>query len=107
MNTPPPEHKNTVKPTLTPTRPKRPRRLVENDQYAKFLQRALRAYTRRIADGDIEALTDLAALTADLEHATGQAVAALHAYGYSWADIAYRLGTTRQAAHQRYGGHQP
>ncbi len=31
----------------------------------------------------------------------------LRGIGYSWADIALRLGITRQAAQQRWGGDQP
>ena len=46
--------KNTVNDRLTP---KRPRPVVENDAYAAFARRILRAYARRIASGDIEALT--------------------------------------------------
>jgi len=30
---------------------------VENDEYAAFARRILRAYARRVADGDVEALT--------------------------------------------------
>jgi carotenoid cleavage dioxygenase-like enzyme len=42
---------DTVKAGLTP---KRPRRQVENDEYAAFVHRILNAYARR--DGDVEAL---------------------------------------------------
>lgn len=95
-----PEPKNAVNARLTPNRQTRP---VENDQYAAFIARILRAYARRVSDGDIEALTDLAALSHQVEQAIAQAVAGLHTFGYSWAEIANQLGTTRQAAHQRYG----
>ena len=44
---------DTVKARLTP---KRPRRQVENDDYAVFIRRILRAYSRRAGDSDIEAL---------------------------------------------------
>ena len=91
---------NTVKRSLTP---KRGRRLVENDDYAAFARRILRAYTRRIADGDVEALTLMLGLSAELDAAIGQAVTGLRQYGYSWADIGSRLGITRQAAQQRWG----
>ncbi|MEO3785050.1 hypothetical protein ABGB12_17095 [Actinocorallia sp. B10E7] len=91
-----------MQPTQGTRRP-RTRNVVENDQYAAFLRRIIRAYGRRIASGDIEALTDLAALSAELDHATAQAVIGLRAYGYSWAEIARTLGVTRQAAHQRWG----
>lgn len=85
------------------TRRRRVRNVVENDQYAAFLRRVIRAYGRRIASGDIEALTELAALSAELDHATARAVAGLRSHGYSWAEIARVLGVTRQAAHQRWG----
>ena len=49
----------TVKTTLTP---KRRKRVVENDEYAAFLRRVIRAYSRRVAAGDIDALTAMAAL---------------------------------------------
>jgi hypothetical protein len=93
--------KNTVNRSLTP---RRRRDVVENDQYAAFARRIVRAYARRVAQGDIEALTDMTTLAADVEAAIRVAVIGLRNYGYSWADIALRLGVTRQAAQQRWGG---
>jgi hypothetical protein len=90
-----------------PLTSKRRSRVVENDEYAAFLRRVITAYSRRVAAGDIEALTGMAALADDLDHATRQAIAGLRAYGYSWADIAARLGITRQGAQQRWGGDTP
>jgi hypothetical protein len=89
----------------TPDRAARPRRrdVVENDEYAAFCRRIIRAYARRVATGDVEALTDMVALAAQLDAAISAAVTGLRAHGYSWADIAARLGITRQAAHQRWG----
>lgn len=75
---------------------------VENPEYAAFLRRVLAAFGRRIADGDIGALPHLAALATELDQVLTNAVTGLRAYGYSWADIATRLGTTRQNAHQRW-----
>ncbi|WP_067476428.1 hypothetical protein [Actinomadura hibisca] len=92
---------NTVNNALTPNRS---RRVVENDEYAAFVQRVLRAYSRRIASGDVESLALLANLATDLDTALHQAVTGLRAYGYSWAEIARPLGITRQAAQQRWGG---
>jgi hypothetical protein len=89
-----------VKKSLTP---KRRYRVVENDEYAAFLRRVIRAYSRRVAAGDIEAITTMAALADCLEDATRQAITGLHEFGYSWADIAMRLGITRQGAQQRWG----
>jgi hypothetical protein len=85
---------------LTPNRAARP---VENDEFAAFARRVLRAYARRVATGDIDALTSMTTLSADIDTAIGQAVAGLRALGYSWADIGTRLGITRQAAQQRWG----
>ena len=70
--------RSTVKHELTPERRterhrtrhrNRPRRMVENDDYAAFTRRILAAHGRRIAAGDIEGLTTLAALAADIDHA--------------------------------------
>jgi DNA-directed RNA polymerase specialized sigma24 family protein len=90
----------TVNKSLTP---KRRSRVVENDEFAAFLRRVIVAYSRRIAAGDIEAITTMARLSDQLEDATRQAITGLRAYGYSWADIALRLGITRQGAQQRWG----
>ena len=40
----------------------------------------------------------------DIASATDEGVAGLRAAGYSWAEIAARLGITRQAVQQRWGG---
>jgi hypothetical protein len=96
----PADRKNTVNDRLTP---KRARPVVENDEYAAFARRILRAYARRIASGDIEALTLITNLGIDVENATRDAVIGLRDCGYSWAEIGSRLGVTRQAAQQRWG----
>ena len=92
--------KNTVNNRLTP---KAARPVVENDEYAAFARRILRAYARRIATGDIDALTLMTNLGTDVENAIRDAVFGLRGFGYSWADIGSRLGVTRQAAQQRWG----
>lgn len=94
------EPRFTVNNRLTP---KRRRRVVENDDYALFLQRAIRAYSRRVASGDIDALNTMTSLADDLDRAISDAVTGLRSFGYSWADIGLRLGITRQAAQQRWG----
>ena len=94
------EHPSGVNTSLTP---KRPRRVVENDDYAAFARRVIRAYARRIATGDIEALAAMTVLATDLDQAINDAVSGLRECGYSWAEIARPLGITRQAAQQRWG----
>ncbi len=91
---------DSVNDRLTPNRPRRP---VDNDQYAAFARRVLRAYARRVATGDIDALEAMTDLSAEIDAAIGQAVTGLRAFGYSWAEIGTRLGITRQAAQQRWG----
>ncbi len=91
---------DSVKTGLTP---KRPRRLVENDEYAAFVRRILHAYSRRVGDGDIEALAHMLGLAEEIDTAITGAVKGLRGYGYSWAEIGARLGITRQAAQQRWG----
>jgi hypothetical protein len=95
-----PAGQNTVKDPLTPGRAGR---VVENDQYAAFARRVLRAYARRVATGDVEALILMTGLAAEIDTAISQAVTGLRQSGYSWAEIGSRLSITRQAAQQRWG----
>ena len=98
-----------------PLTPKRPYRVVENDEYAAFLRRVIRAYSRRVAAGDIEAITDHGRTSPTTSRTPPARPSPDSAqFGYSWADIAMRLGITRQGAQQRWGdtprhrhGHQP
>jgi hypothetical protein len=92
---------STVKAGLTAGRV---RRVVENDEFAAFSRRVVRAAGRRVAAGDVDGLPDLAALSAAVDAAIGEAVTGLRAAGYSWGEIAGRIGVTRQAAHQRWAG---
>ena len=95
-----PAGQDTVKDPLTPGRAGR---TVENDEFAAFARRVLRACARRVADGDVEALTLMPGLSAEIDTAIGQAIKGLREFGYSWAEIGSRLGITRQAAQQRWG----
>jgi hypothetical protein len=92
--------KNTVKPGL---HPKRAKRHVELNAFDGFTRRIIRAYARRVATGDVEGLRAMSLLTSELEQATRDAVQGLKKFGYSWSEIADRLGVTRQAAQMRYG----
>jgi hypothetical protein len=77
---------------------------VENDAYAAFAARVVRAHGRRVAQsGDVDSLTDLLGLAEEIDRAVHTAVTGLRGFGYSWAEIASRLGITRQAAQQRWG----
>jgi hypothetical protein len=52
----------------------------------------------------VEALPNLLALQQELDQALSVAVRGLHDFGYSWTEIAARLGISRQAVQQRLGG---
>jgi hypothetical protein len=95
----PPSPASAVNRSLTPRR----RPVTENDQYAAFLHRAIRAYSRRVATGYIDAIGEMAAIADACEIAISEAITGLRAMGYSWAGIGARLGITRQAAQQRWG----
>lgn len=82
-------------------------RVVENDAFAAFGRRIIAAAGRRVGSGDVDALPDLAALSATVDDALAAAVTGLRRAGYSWSEIAARLGITRQAAHQRWGHLEP
>ena len=94
----------TVNQRLTPNRQ---RRVVENDEYAAFIRRILRAYSRRVASGDIEAISAMARVARETDTAIRDAITGLRTIGYSWADIGLRLNITRQAAQQRWGDDRP
>ena len=98
-----PSRRSSVKARLTPNRR---RRTVENDEYASFIRRVIRAHARRVAAGDVDALADMTGLATELDEAIAQAVIGLREAGYSWAEIAARLGVSRQAAQQRWGQRQ-
>jgi hypothetical protein len=83
--------------------PKRLRRAVENHEYGAFVRRVIRAYSRRVAAGDIEAISAMLNTSAEMDTAIQNAITGLRAIGYSYADIALRLGVTRQAIQQRWG----
>jgi DNA-directed RNA polymerase specialized sigma24 family protein len=76
---------------------------VETSDFAAFTLRVIRAHSRRVGDGDIDCLVDLLAMSRELDAAIATAVTALHEFGYSWTEIADRLGTSRQNARQRWG----
>lgn len=75
---------------------------VENREFCGFARRIIRAFARRVAGGDVEALRDLVNLRHNLDAAIDDAVVGLRAHGYSWDEIADRLGVTKQAAWGRW-----
>ena len=81
---------------------------VESDEFAAFARRVVRAFGRRIGDGDLWALGDLVKLRDQVDEAIRDGVGtARESHGVSWTDVARELGVSRQAARQRYGQGKP
>ena len=79
--------------------------MVETPEYVAFVRRSIRALGRRAGE-DPEALPLIADLAAELDAAMGEAARSAHAAGWSWTEIAARLGVSRQAARQRFGSRE-
>lgn len=69
-----------------------------------MVRRIIAAHGRRVAAADPEDLAALAALHETIASALTVAVEGQRAAGFSWEQIGRGLGTTRQAAWQRFGG---
>jgi len=77
---------------------------IETPEYADMLARMIRAYGRRVADGDEVDLTRMLEVRDQLDEAIGAAVRGQRErHGQSWAYVARGLGVTRQAAQMHYG----
>lgn len=75
----------------------------ETGDYLSMLRRMIAAAGRRVADADEVELGTLLGLRHDLDKAIAEAVNGQRRRGVSWAYIASAMGTTRQAAQQRFG----
>jgi hypothetical protein len=75
---------------------------VETPEYAAMVRRIVRAHGRRVAEADPEDLVDLVGLHAVVDQAVREAVRGQRERGASWAAIARGLGTSRQAAWDRF-----
>lgn len=79
------------------------RREREIPECAGAARRMVLALGRRCANADPVDLRELLDLHGVVEDALTVAVAGMRANGFSWSEIAEGLGTTRQAAHMRFG----
>jgi hypothetical protein len=78
------------------------RAVTENDEYAAMLRRLIRRAGVR-AGSDPDMLPELLRMADELNQAIAAGVTAARAGGWSWGEIAQRVGTTRQNAQQRWG----
>lgn len=74
----------------------------ETDDFAAFLSRIIRAYERRVAEGDDVDLARMLEIRNELDDAIQGAVDGLRRQGHSWDYIAKGAGITRQSAHERW-----
>ena len=84
-------------------RRKRQPRRIEASEFAGFARRIVRAFGRRVAAGDVEALGDLVAIREAIDQALIVAVTGLRHQGYSYGQMAGRLGCTRQNVWAQWG----
>lgn len=92
--------------TIADRRPKRSRQSVETTGPRGFIPAAarfIRAAGKRAGEGDEFELAELVGLQAVLDAAIATAVQGQRTYGKSWAHIGRAVGTTREAAWQRWG----
>jgi uncharacterized protein with PIN domain len=83
---------------------KKRRRFVELGEYRKMVGRLLRSLGRRVSSGDPEDLTHLITLSREVDELLRQAIQQQRSRSaVSWSQIAAELGTSKQAAQQRYG----
>jgi hypothetical protein len=81
-----------------------PRPERETPEYAAMLRRMIRAYEARLAHSNPDDLREALSLCLYLENGVGHAIRAMREhYDYSWQTIGNAIGTTRQAAFQRFG----
>lgn len=68
-----------------------------------MVERMIKAYARRVGEGDVDELPRMLEMHSKLDEALAVAVAGLREFGYSWQEIANRTGTSGQGAQQRWG----
>jgi hypothetical protein len=87
-----------------------PRTVQEILDHAEELARRFESYEPAVADERdaqvFAALRDAALSRSNAEQSIGAAVSDARAHGYSWAFIGSVLGTSGEAARQRYGTKQ-
>jgi hypothetical protein len=84
-----------------PRQRSKPKAKVENSKFAGFVRRIIAAHALRVAAGDVEALADLVKLSEAVDAAIVSAMVGLKEFGYSDAEVAARLGVTKQAVQKR------
>lgn len=68
-----------------------------------MLKRMIRRYGERVGDADEVDLAEMLEVERAMQEAIRTAVRLQIAAGRSWSEVATGLGTTKQAAHLRFG----
>lgn len=76
---------------------------VETPEFSGMLERMIRAYGRRVGDGDPVDLTRMVEVQRVFDQALRAAVRGQRDAGFSWREVAEGLGTARQSAQITYG----
>lgn len=77
--------------------------MIETPEYADMLERMIRAYAKRVGDGDPIDLERMVEVRRAFDQAVVAAVRGMREGGCSWREVAEGLGTTRQSAQITYG----
>ena len=75
----------------------------DDQQFAGFVRRMIRAYARRAAKADPTVLADMVEASRQLDEAMVAVVAGLRAQGYSWQEIARELGADKANTRRKFG----
>lgn len=67
------------------------------------MRRIVRAAGTRAGEADPEQLAELIRIRGDLDEAIASAVHQLHDQGYTWDQIGWATGMTKQGAHKNWG----
>lgn len=65
-------------------------------------RRMVRSLVKRAEEGDTESIEQLVLTRRGLDHAITEAGRSLHLFGYSYTELGTVLGTSRQAARERF-----
>lgn len=79
------------------------KRRKDDTEFDAFARRILRAYAKRAGEGDAYVLSRLIRLQDEIDAVALDAVRALKERGFSWAEIGFDTGLSRQGAYRRWG----
>lgn len=80
--------------------------MIETPEYADMLARMVKAYAKRVGNGDPVDLARMVEIRRAFDQAILEAVRGQREAGFSWREVAEGLGTTRQSAQITYGRRQ-